>query len=467
MRSFELDRARSSAPRVDLCAIIPILACAYATIGSPLLALAYGASTPQNIVDSGLPNRIFWPAMTAISVILVLRNFSRIGRLTFPPHIICLFAYLALAGSSVLWAFNPELSFIRFLQQAMIIISIVLPALLAVRTADIMRGVFLCFLFASILNLFFIFNNSPSVVAIQSGYSGYFITKNQLGEFAAIACLLAFYEIHYRGLRRVLGIVAAIIAVSLILLSNSKTAFGLALLAPFLARLTLMARNKTGISPALLLLSIPLCYLVLSTVSSFDVYRLSYWLYGDSSFTGRTTIWAFASKQIELRPLFGWGYQSFWLVGPDGPSASAPGWVRNMPNSHNGYYDTMLETGYVGYTLLLIFIIATLHAVGRVADRDPARARLVLSLALFVILYNYLESFWVRGFEILWVVFVIVAAEIARYWQPLPVAKATQGSSPRKTAQSQFRTRRAGGAPAKTSGGADQPARSLHEKDLE
>jgi O-antigen ligase len=89
-----------------------------------------------------------------------------------------------------------------------------------------------------------------------------------------------------------------------------------------------------------------------------------------------------------------------------------------MPNAHNGYYDTMLEMGYIGLAFLVVFILATLHAIGRVADRDPARAWLVLSLALFIILTNTLESVWMRGMDILWVVFVIAAAEIGRYWQP-------------------------------------------------
>jgi O-antigen ligase len=99
-----------------------------------------------------------------------------------------------------------------------------------------------------------------------------------------------------------------------------------------------------------------------------------------------------------------------------------------MPNAHNGYYDTMLEMGYAGLGFLVAFIIATLHAIGRVADRDPARAQLVLSLALFIILYNYFESLWMRGFEFLWVMFVIVAADIGRYWQPLPLRTAAYGS---------------------------------------
>jgi O-antigen ligase len=99
-----------------------------------------------------------------------------------------------------------------------------------------------------------------------------------------------------------------------------------------------------------------------------------------------------------------------------------------MPNSHNGYFDTILEMGYVGLAFLIAFILATLHAVGRIADRDPGRAQLVLSLALFVILWNFFESIWMRGFEFLWVMFVIVAAEAGRYWRPFPLGKEAYGS---------------------------------------
>jgi O-antigen ligase len=107
-----------------------------------------------------------------------------------------------------------------------------------------------------------------------------------------------------------------------------------------------------------------------------------------------------------------------------------------MPNGHNGYYDTMLELGYVGFAFLLVFIIATLHAVGRVSDRNPARARLLLSVALFVILYNFLESLWMRGFEAVWLVFVIVAAEIGRCCQPLPLKRANYRSKNEKPSSS-------------------------------
>jgi O-antigen ligase len=309
-------------------------------------------------------------------------------------------------------------------QEVMVVTSIILPAMLAARTADMMGGLFLCFAFASVLNVFFVLNGRPEfvtngVMQVEIGYPGYFEGKNYLGECEGIAFLLSLHEMLYPGLRRALGIVVVVIATLLLFWADSKTALGLALIVPFLAGLTLITRRITRISPAIILLSIPFCYVILSRISNFNMYRLSYMLYGDPTFTGRTFIWDFAQIEIDRRPLLGWGYESFWLVGPDAPSiVDAWGWIKDMPNAHSGYYDTMLEMGYIGLAFLVIFIIATLHAIGRVADRDPARALLVLSLALYIILYNFLESLWMRGFEFLWVVFVVLVAEIARYWQP-------------------------------------------------
>ena len=418
----------TSKAMIDKYAIVPISACVFALIVSPLLIFLNIPAVQA--LEARPETRIFWPAMVAISVALVMQNRSR---LTLPPHIICLLAYLAFAGASVLWAYSPERSFIRFVQQVMIVTSIVLPAILAARTADMMRGLLLCFAFALILNGFFVLRGNSTIVEYGStlvniGYQGYFNGKNYLGECAAVAFLLSLPEIVHRGWRRVFGMTVVTVAFLLVYMSNSKTALGLALICPFLAALTLVVRKLTRISPAIILLSIPICFTLLSSVSNFSFERISYILYGDSSLTGRTVIWDFANSEITHSPLVGWGYQSFWLV-PGSPAiVDAPGWVKMMPNAHNGYIDTKLEMGYVGLAFLVAFLIATLHATGRVADRDPARARLVLSLVLFIILYNFFESLWMRGFEFLWVVFVIVAAEIGRYWRPFPLRSAAYRS---------------------------------------
>jgi exopolysaccharide production protein ExoQ len=434
---------RSLPQKIDICAIVPVAACAIALIVIPLLGHLM-PSTPQE-VSNGVArpeNRILWPVMAAFTVVLAFQNHSRFANIRWPPNIIFFLLYLSFAGASVLWAFKPEISFTRFAQQVMIVLSVILPAMLARRTSDMMRGLFLCFAFASFLNIFYVVSGAETIAynAIDKtttydlGSPGYFSFKNYLGECAAIAFLLSIHETLQRGRRRVFGIIGAMMSIYLIFASNSKTAFGLALLCPFLSGIILKISKATRLSPAIIPLCVPVVYVVISHVAPhYNLGLLSYKLYGDSTFTGRTFIWDFVQQQIDLRPLLGWGYESFWLV-PGSPALAAPGWVAGMPNGHSGYYDTMLDLGYLGFTFLLAFIIATLHGIGRVANRDPIRAWLVLSLALFIIVWNFLERLWMHGFEFLWVVFVIVAAEIGRSWTRYPLRGGAHASTHRKTA---------------------------------
>jgi len=402
--------------------MIPVLAIAYSAIIQPLIYFNFPpAPGLQGLLESRIEDRLFWPVLATISVVLAAQRWSRIAR-PLPPNIIGLLAYLTFAGASVAWALKPELSFIRFVKEIMVLASIVLPAMLADRTSNILRGVFLCFALAAVVNVVLIPGGYQTMaqygpVLVDIGYQGYFSDKNILGEFAAIAFLLSIHELLYRGHRRALGIIIAVVTAVLLFLSSSKTALGLALVAPFLAGLILIIKRTFRVSLAIIMSAIALGWIVLFDLIDTD--RIAYMLTGDSSFTGRTTIWDFAVTEIARSPFVGWGYQSFWLVGADAPSiVDAPGWVKLMPNAHNGYYDTMLELGYVGLAFLLIFLITTLHAIGRVAERDSRRAWLLLSIALFAMIYNFFETFWLRAFETPWVIFVIAAVEAARYAQP-------------------------------------------------
>jgi exopolysaccharide production protein ExoQ len=205
----------------------------------------------------------------------------------------------------------------------------------------------------------------------------------------------------------------------LISVSHSKTSFGLIFLTPLLAAPLVLIAKRTRTSPAIILLPLILLSFALSTVATNIFNHMSWMLYSNYTFSGRTFIWDFVRHEIERRPLLGWGYQSFWQAGPSGPSIVAGwAWIRGLPHGHNGYLDTMLELGYVGFAFLLIFIFATLHAAGRLIASDPFRGWLVLSLILYEIITNFFESTWLRGGHPLWVVFLILVAEIGRYWHP-------------------------------------------------
>src|SRR5262249_49020792 len=102
-----MGRPRSSTPMIDKCAIVPMAACTFALIIFPLLIFV---TFPQvNAMQSlltelRLEDRIFWPAMAAISVVLAVRHRSRV---TLAPHMISLLAYLCICWSKRPVRFRP------------------------------------------------------------------------------------------------------------------------------------------------------------------------------------------------------------------------------------------------------------------------------------------------------------------------------------------------------------------------
>ena len=103
----------------------------------------------------------------------------------------------------------------------------------------------------------------------------------------------------------------------------------------------------------------------------------------DPTLTGRTEIW---SEVIDLAasPLFGVGFESFWL----GPRLEAL-WSKHWwhPNeAHNGYIEIFLNLGWTGLLLLAILIIIGYRNVLRALREDPSSG---LRLAYFLVGLTY------------------------------------------------------------------------------
>jgi exopolysaccharide production protein ExoQ len=441
-------RLGKAAPTFDKCLIAPFLVYAYCLIIAPMLMFEFPGA--EGALSDRVENKLFWPFVTAISIgCLALRNRPR---LVWPPHILWFAAYISLAGASILWSFKPAISFSRFDAEMMMLISVILPSMLGTRTTDMMRGVFFCFVFGSILNAVLIlggYSTESMADNVKIGYPGYFTFKGELGEFAAFAFLVSLYEILHRGWRRALGLIIVVTSVYLVVVSESKGSLGCAVLAAILATLVMFVGRKTGVSLAIVVLPLPICYYALSQILGNLINRISWYVYGNYTLSGRIFIWDLINFEIAKKPFLGWGYRSIWIVGPDSPVlADGAGWIRNMPSAHNGYLDTILDTGHIGLVLFLVFIFTTLHAIGRMAGRDTSRAWLLLSIAFFVILVNFLESSWMRGGDALWLMFVVVVAEAGRYWRPFHRGLGAAGLVLRRPAIARRRPvlARAGGA---------------------
>ena len=409
-------RDRDSTGR--LAAFIPFLALGYVLIFVNLLVISVPGEGTANDPAPNIGNRVFWPGLLFLTLALAVRYRSRFSwDFLRAPAIAGLVAYMILAGASIAWAFSPEHAINRYLFQMMLVTAVILPFAIEPFAADTLRKIYIWYALAIVINVVWLLFERPQLTEAGAvfGYRGYFTFKGYLGECASVAILISLYELRSSGWRRLCALALISVSIWVVFMSNSKGSLAFAILAPVLAAPMLVASNRLRVPVNAIVAIIVGLYFLASSVSSNLVGNIAYDFYGDSSLTGRTIIWDFIQGQISRNPWFGWGFHSFWLVGPTSPSVTeAPDWVRHMTGSHSGYLDVKLETGYFGYALLIFFILATVHAIARVARTDLFRAWILLSLVLFIALTNLLETVWFQN-DPLWVVFLLVAADATRY----------------------------------------------------
>ena len=387
-------------PGATLLAMMPVFVIFYVLLVLPFIP-GEGKDRTENI--------LFWPAMAGLTLTLVLMNRTRIDYRFFRSlPILSLIAYLLFAAASVTWAYNPEISFSRLLLQVLLFIVIVVPFAVPMRARYTIQGLHLCYAIALAVSAVYVLTTPPSPI----GHPGYFTHKQELGLLGAVCIILSSHELLHPGWRRLVGLIAMGLAFWLIYESQSKSALALSVIAIPCSALILVLCKKTRLTPAYVVAAV----VVVSMFVSSPIERIGYRLYGDGTLSGRTGIWGFIEYQISHKPWFGWGFHSYYFV-PNSPQLAAPGYIRDMPSSHNGYLELKLETGRIGYWIFLVFIYTSLHLVERVRREDPVRAWCFLSVLLFGVLSNLLDSSWLT-LSHFWLLYLIVVAESVRYSWP-------------------------------------------------
>jgi exopolysaccharide production protein ExoQ len=361
---------------------------------------------PRDAAGERVENILFWPMAAFLTLAVVFYNRSQIDYRFFRSlPMMALIAYLLYAAASVTWAYNSDISFSRLAVEVLGIIVVVLPFAIPVDTKQTLKVVHLCYVLALLVSAGFVLMTPPSPI----GHPGYFVHKQLLGLLAAVGIILSSYELLQRGWRRYVGAVAVGLAFWLVVESQSKSAIALAFVAVFSSWLLLLLCKKMRLTPAYFVAAV----VIASFLVQSPVEKLGYRLYGDGSLSGRTGIWGFIETQVSHRPWLGWGFHSYWFV-PNSPHNAAPGYIRDMPSSHSGYLELRLETGRIGYGIFLVFIFSSLHLLERVRRKNAVLAWCFLSIELFAILINLLDTHWLVLTH-LWLLFLMVVAESIRY----------------------------------------------------
>jgi exopolysaccharide production protein ExoQ len=395
-RAGKSDLPNQGSPSATLLAMMPAFAIFYV-----LLILPFFPDDGKGRIE----NILFWPILAVLVLTLVFQNRAQIDYRFFRSvPIASLIAYLVFAAASVTWAFSPDYAFSRLVVQVLALIVVVVPYTLPARGKYAIQGVYLCYVLALAVSAVYVLTTPPSPI----GHPGYFTHKQELGLLAAIGIILSSYEILQRGWRRIVALVTIGLGFWLVFESESKSALAFAIIALVASWLMLMVCKRTRLTPAFIVAAV----VVASMFVSNPIERLGYRLYGDATLTGRTGIWSFIDYQISHRPWFGWGFHSYYFV-PNSPQNEAPGYIKEMPSSHSGYMELKLETGRIGYWIFLVFLYSSLHLIERVRRIDPVRAWLYLSLQLFAVLSNLLDSSWLILTHF-WLLYLVVVAETVR-----------------------------------------------------
>lgn len=403
-----------------LAAWVPALLLAYPMLVWPLLfgvpQSALGVSELHRVQpESNLINQLLFPGalMLAASAALYvpLKRLRVLGRVA----ILLMVVYLLWAAASVIWSIDPATTLRRIILQACVLGALLLSAAAARCPEAVIDRIFAVMAVAVAVNL----GAVAAYPAGPLGHEGIYTQKNTLGGAAALFLFVALFKVFSgTGLARLIPIAVAVGAVVLLLVSQSKTALGLAIVAPLLGLAVIAVSRTILVSPAIqiaaLILVVLLVYLLGDALYVWDFGMVATAIFGDPTFTSRTTIWDFALTMVERRPWLGFGYEAFWGAGPEALSVrEGPGFVAEMPHAHNGYLDTALHTGLPGLVIVGAMLIAAMHASAAVTARWTI-AWLVVCVLLFVIGSNFLESGLFRGHDFSWMMFVVFAALAAK-----------------------------------------------------
>ena len=231
-------------------------------------------------------------------------------------------------------------------------------------------------------------HTAPELAGMWCGIFGH---KNELGYMmawsAGIFLHLALSESKFRWLRlAIFGI-----SICLIILSRSTTSLMIILtMISLLPLYKLSANNNYKIQ--IIAISFVLMLLITGSILIFGNAETIVGTSGkDLTLNGRTDLWEPVFKQILQRPLFGYGYAAFWTS----PFASnirlTYEWASN---SHNGFFEIMLDLGIGGFLIFAIglirFFTMALYRIVFIAKK--AEDYLPMQMLVLIIIVNISEA---------------------------------------------------------------------------
>ncbi len=370
------------------------------------------------VLDSSggdLSNQLLWGVMALMGLAVAVKNSAETQRLlrrSWP-----LLLALAWIAMTILWAPYKDLSIRRvgvLFTVAMVGLGLALTCRDPVRYFKTMVLLSGAVMSINVIGLIIL----PGLSMAGDAVVGMHPHKNTAGQVALVSYIVWFVAAGTaRDLRwRIIFGVGTVVWFGFLVLTQSKTSLGIAVLTPFvMAAIYAIARAQglvRFVFVALLVAGITAVWTGLLGIGITSIAKLMQLVFSDLTFTGRTALWEFLWSQANSRPLSGLGYGSFWDTGLRfSPINFADGWAAVAGQAHNGYLDLIVQVGYVGLALVLwcvgrvLFLAMRLTSTPNISSEELGAYLVAVALFIAIALLNFMESSYFRGFHYLSVQF--------------------------------------------------------------
>lgn len=234
-------------------------------------------------------------------------------------------------------------------------------------------------------------------------------------------------------------IAATVLLISIWLLSQSSSATSLSCLLMGVTVIILARMRKISRMPAIIHCVV------------FAMISISFWalfidrsalglLQRDPTLTGRTELWD-AIFRIQINPIIGTGYESFWT-----------GWrIESLWNifwwrptqAHNGFIEIFINLGSIGLALVAMMLFTAYSRAIKAVQHRHAWGGLLLAYVIIIVPYNFTEAtIRVQNLPWLFLLLALIGLPVSR---PQPKIRAGAVDTPAtldvhgKWSQSEFR----------------------------
>jgi O-antigen ligase len=223
-------------------------------------------------------------------------------------------------------------------------------------------------------------------------WQGVFVYKSVLGFIMALSILVEWQLPTPTAFSRTLNRLALLLSAVLLFFASSLTPTAALVGAWLLVEVYKFVAQRLRISQAFTILAMLLMVSFGVTLFLANSERITNAVGRSSDLTGRSEIWSVVADSILERPLLGYGFSGFWSEA-SGPSAGLDRALGGMiMYAHNGYLETLLRLGIVGFALTLAFLGAGIRRAFHWSDQSRSSVRLwPLAFILFFLFQNFTE----------------------------------------------------------------------------